>query len=77
MTYDELITTVSAIINNPEINKVGLTLTYELPEKLHRKMNENFFYEVNSPSETPVQSDIFEVEVEGMVIKFVKKPENI
>ncbi len=73
MTYDELITTVSAIINNPEISKKGLTLTYELPEKIHKRMNEDFFYKVNASTMTPTQTDVFEVEVEGIVIKFIKK----
>jgi hypothetical protein len=73
MTYDELITTVSAIINNPEIYKVGLTLTYELPEKTHRQMNENFFYAINAVNMVPQQSDMFEVEVEGVIIRFIKR----
>jgi len=77
MNYDELITTVSAIINNPEINKAGLTLTYELPEKIHRQMNEDFFYKINAANMIPQQSDVFEVEVEGIIIKFIKKTENI
>lgn len=75
MNYDELITTVSAIINNPEISKEGLTLTYELPDKIHRQINEDFFYKINAANMTPVQADVFEVEVEGIIIKFIKKQE--
>lgn len=75
MNYDDLITTVSAIINNPEISKDGLTLTYELPEKTHRKMNEDFFYKINAANMVPPQADVFEVEVEGIIIKFIKQQE--
>jgi hypothetical protein len=73
MTYDELINTVSEIIENDNIIKNGLTLIYELPEKQHIKINQEIFYKMN-PINTGFQSnDIFEVEIAGILIKFIKK----
>jgi len=74
MTYEELIKSVSLIIENENISKKGLTLVYELDSKNHKQMNEVLFYldknNLNSPP--PPKSDEFEVELGGLLIKFVK-----
>jgi hypothetical protein len=75
MTYDKLIETVSLILENDNIYKNGLTLTYALTLKNHKSMNEQLFYKTNPPSVNPIYSDEFEVEIEGIIIKFVKKEE--
>jgi hypothetical protein len=73
MNYEQLIKTVSEIINNPEINKNGLSLIYELPSNIHENINKEIFYTMNSMNITYEPTDIFEVELGGILIKFIKK----
>ena len=75
MTYDKLIETVSLILENDNIYKDGLTLTYLLTPKKHKSMNEQLFYKSNPPSANPILTDEFEVEIEGIIVKFIKKEE--
>ena len=75
MKYEELIETISEIVSNEKINKNKLTLVYELGEKNHRQMNEFLFYKSN-PIEAKLKlTDEFEVELGGILIKFVKENE--
>lgn len=75
MTYDKLIETVSLILENDNIYKDGLTLTYVLTPKKHKTMNEQLFYKTNPPNVNMILTDEFEVEIEGIIIKFIKKEE--
>lgn len=77
MRYEQLIETVSEIVNNEKINKNGLILTYEIPEELHKKTNEEIFYNVYKHTGEIVYSDVFEVEIANILIRFVKKEENV
>lgn len=72
MKYDQLVESLTEIVNNPNIIKTGLSLTYSLPEKNHKQMNEEFFYKVHSLPAVPVLSDVFEVQIGGIVVKFIK-----
>lgn len=72
MSYEQLIETVSLIVENPKINKVGLTLIYELDTDNHLKMNELLFKKSNSFAVTFTPSDEFEVVMGGILIKFLK-----
>lgn len=76
MKYDVLLETVSEIVKNEKIHKNGLMLIYELNEVLHKKMNEELFYKSNPPTEKCVYTDEYEVELGGVLVKFVKKQEN-
>lgn len=74
MNYEQLIETLSELVDNEKIHKTGLTLVYELEEKNHRQMNEQLFYKSN-PSSTPfVGNEVFEVEISGILVRFIKKP---
>ena len=73
MNYEKLITTISEVIENEKIEKVGLVLHYELPEKTHRQMNEDLFFRMKSTDEKFLPTDVFEVEIDGIVIRFTKK----
>jgi hypothetical protein len=73
MTYKELIKTVSEISNNSEINKEGLSLTYELPQDSHQSIHIDVLHAMNSMNENYKHVDIFEVVIGGILIKFVKK----
>jgi len=73
MTYEELIKSISEIINNDEIIKSGLSLTYELPDNVHKALNEELFYKTNSVGINFTLMDEYEVELGGILIKFIKK----
>ena len=75
MDYNTLIKTVSEIFENENIEKKGLTLIYELNPKNHKAMTEQLFYKSNPPSAICTYTDEFEVEIDGMLVKFVKKIE--
>ena len=77
MTYEELIKSVSLIVENPEINKEGLIIVYELTEKNHKQMNEELFYKSNTTTKfVPNNGAEFEVMLGGILVKFnVLKPE--
>jgi hypothetical protein len=73
MNYDKLISTISEILSNENIYTTGLTLTYELPEKQHKQLNEDLFFRLNPKAQDFVLTDTFEVEISGILVKFVKK----
>lgn len=75
MTYDKLIKTVSEIIDNENIDKDGLTLVYYLNKINHKKMNETLFYKSNPITAKFAPTDEFEVEIGGILVKFLKKNE--
>jgi hypothetical protein len=73
MDYNQLIQTVSFIVENDKVFKTGLTLVYELDSINHKQMNEHLFYLDNKNHNRPfVQTDIIEVEMGGVLVKFVK-----
>tara|TARA_B100000927_G_scaffold244457_1_gene206786 strand:- start:1406 stop:1636 length:231 start_codon:yes stop_codon:yes gene_type:complete len=72
MNYEELIETISEVINNKKIYKEGLTLLYELDEENHAKMDEHLFYK-SKPEGNFEHRDIIELEIDGVIIKFIKK----
>lgn len=72
MSYEELIETVSLIVENPKIFKKGLKLTYELDPVFHNRLNEKF-YELSNPYGNDLkENDEFEVVLGGLMIKFLK-----
>ena len=73
MTYEILINTISEIINNENINKDGLTLTYALPEDVHKRFNEELFYKTRLVGMNFTPNNEYEVEIGGILIKFIKK----
>ena len=73
MNYEKLIETISEIVNNEKINKVGLTLTYDLKEPEHNLINKEIFYKLNPPYTEFVPLDVFELEINGILIRFNKK----
>jgi hypothetical protein len=73
MRYEDLIATVSEIVENENIYKPGLVVLYELKEELHRKMDEHLFYKANPSNTEFVHRDVVEVEIGGVIVRFVKK----
>jgi hypothetical protein len=74
MKYDQLIQTVSLIIENPNIQKKGLTLTYQLSDEDHLTLNETLFIKTNPYATSFVPTDEFEIMISGILVKFVKAP---
>jgi hypothetical protein len=75
MTYEQLIDSVTSILNDETIYKNGLTLTYELIPKNHKAMNEFLFYKSNPITSNPILTDEFEADFDGIIVKFTKKTE--
>ena len=73
MKYEDLIQTVSEILNNENISKNGLILTYLLDEDKHNKMNEHLYYMSNPNGDGYAKNNEFEVEIERLLVKFIKK----
>jgi len=73
MNFDKLLQTVSEIVDNENIEKQGLTLTYELHPNAHLAMNMELYYRTNGSGDNFEPSDEFEVEIAGILIKFTKK----
>jgi len=73
MNYNELIETISLIVENEKISKKGLSLCYELNEKQHNEMNEVVFYKTNPyTNEVFKPADDFEIMIGGILVKFKK-----
>jgi hypothetical protein len=72
MTYQEIIESVSIILETDKIYKVGLTLTYELNEQNHKEINDILFYKSNPVSMEPVYNDEFIMQIGGINLKFIK-----
>jgi len=72
MNYDSLIETISLMVENEKINTKGLIMTYELSEEEHLNLNVDLFYKTNPNGNFQPTND-FEVEIGGILIKFVKK----
>lgn len=73
MRYEELISTVSEILNNENITKEGLTLEYALDKKRHEQMDEHLFYKSNPSGSGFEHRDVVEVEIGGVIVRFIKK----
>lgn len=73
MKYEDLIRTISEIVENENIYRDGLTLVYELDEKNHEKMDEHLFYKANPSDAEFIHNDVVEVEIAEVKVKFIKK----
>ena len=73
MNYDKLIETVSELLENEKIEKNGLILTYNLNPKAHLAMNLELLHKTQGMNTEFKPVDEFEVEIGGILIKFIKK----
>lgn len=72
MDYDKLIETMSLIVENDKIIKKGLTMVYELEEEDFLNLNVTLYYKTNQEADFRPENE-FEVEIGGVIVKFVKK----
>ena len=73
MTSDELIQTITEIVINDKINKIGLTMYYSLDEQTHYNLNKEIFYKTNPQYLQFDPTDEFEVVIHGILVKISKK----
>ncbi len=73
MRYEDLIATVSEIVENDNIYKPGLILVYELTENRHKEMDEHLFYKANPEEAKFEHKEVVEVEIGGVIVRFIKK----
>jgi hypothetical protein len=73
MTYEQLIETISLIVETEKIQKVGLNLHYELDEEQHLLLNEEIYRRTNPYSNNFTLTDEFEVMIAGILVKFTKR----
>jgi len=73
MSYEQLVETISLIVENDKIYKNGLTLVYILDKHSHETLNREIFYKSNHIQDDFVLSDEFEVMINNILIKFIKK----
>lgn len=73
MTYEDIIATFSEIVNNDSITTKGLTLVYELDEVRHRQVDEELYIRVNGNLDGFEHREIIEIEIGGVVAKFIKE----
>jgi hypothetical protein len=73
MNYQEIIESVSAIVEDDRIIKKGLMLVYKLDSKNHKEINEFLFYKANPTADRFIPTDEFEITLGGILVKFVKE----
>lgn len=72
LTYDDIINTVSAMIENDKINKVGLTLHYAISEFNHKKLDEDLYYRANPKGADFQHRETIEITLGGIEIIVTK-----
>ncbi len=72
MNYEKLIETLSTIIENDKIEKTGLSLTYYLSDEDHLNLSVDLYYKTEQKEEFQPEEE-FEVEIGGIIVKFLKK----
>lgn len=78
MNYQEIIESVSAIVEDEKIIKKGLMLVYRLDIKNHKEINEFLFYKANPTADRFTPTDEFEITLGGILVKFIKeKPDEV
>jgi hypothetical protein len=73
MTYEELVESISSIVENPKIYKKGLIITYELNDNNYKQLSEHLFYKSNPSNSRFIPSDALEVELGGIVVNIIKE----
>jgi hypothetical protein len=71
MNYDKLIESLSHIVENEKIEKKGLTMSYNLSKEDHINLSVDLYYKTNQQNDFNPEED-FEVEIGGILVKFVK-----
>jgi len=73
MTYEQVLQTIRNILENELIEKEGLTLTYQLDRYKHRQLDEEVYIQIHEHINGHEHSDVFEIELGGILVKFIQK----
>ncbi len=73
MDYEKIIQTISNIVENDQICKDGLVLTYELDPIKHKQLDEELCIKATGNLNGFEHQEVFEIELGGILVKFVKK----
>jgi hypothetical protein len=71
MTVDNLVDTAKSIIENEGVYKRNMLITYTIPEKAHRKLNEELHYRISKNEEELVYSNIIELTLFDINFKII------
>lgn len=71
MNYEKLIESLSHMVENEKIEKKGLTMVYNLSKEDHINLSVDLYYKTNQQNDFNPEED-FEVEIGGILVKFVK-----
>jgi hypothetical protein len=80
LSYSKIVEIAKELIDNENIPTEGLTITYSIPQKLHRKLDEDLFYRINDKKTEFEPSDVIEIEVGTIKFKIAiekNSPENL
>jgi hypothetical protein len=66
--YNDIVETVSEIVNNDKICKDGLTLNYVISNHNHKKLDETLYHKMNPKGTDYKYTDIIEIEVGGITV---------
>lgn len=73
MRYEDLINTLTEVVNNTIIVKNGLKLLYEVDAEIFSKLEEHVFYSRQTSGEFQPSDGYFEIESDGVIIKVICK----
>ena len=73
LTYDDIIETVSEMVDNERILKEGLTLTYTIPTINHLKLDEELYYRHNPDGDGFTHNEVIEIEIGGINITILEE----
>jgi hypothetical protein len=73
MKYETVLLTIRNILENELIEKKGLSITYELDKASHKKLDEEIFIQIHGHLNGFDHQDIFEIELDGLLVKFIQK----
>lgn len=71
LTYEDIIQSVSEIVENEKITLDGLTLMYKIPERNHLKLDEELYYRYNPEGKDFKHRDIIEIEIADINVVIV------
>jgi hypothetical protein len=75
ITYNTILEIATEIVENDLIPTDNLIITYELEKINHEKLDEDLFYRFNknNPEAKFEHTDVIEVNVAGVLFKFIQK----
>ena len=73
LKYEDIIRSVSEIVNNELIFKENLAITYKVSNDNLKRLNEHIFYKYNPSDVVCPQKDMMEIEVGGVTVILISE----